>query len=259
MTKTIPARGAALVTGGARRMGRAFVDALAEDGYRVIVHFNTSGKEAEEAARDIESRGGRAIALGADLSDPAAAGALVARARQEAGPIEVLVNSASIFEDDTSSNLTPESFRRHMEVNTLAPALLSRDFAALAADNSGGSAMILNVLDYKLFNINADYFSYTLSKAALKTMTEMLAREFAPKVRVNALAPGLTLPSPYHDEDEFERLHDDNPLRCGPRLEDMVRTLRYFLATPSVSGQILAVDGGQHFDPRLTRDVFGAL
>lgn len=258
MTNTMPAKGAALVTGGARRMGRAFVDALVEDGYRVIVHYNTSGEEAEKAARDINSRGGRAIALGADLSDPAAAGALVERARQEIGPLEVLVNSASIFEDDSPSNLTPESFRRHMEVNTLAPALLSRDFAAQAAD-TGGSAMILNVLDYKLFNINADYFSYTLSKAALKTMTEMLAREFAPAVRVNAVAPGLTLPSPYHDEDEFDRLHDDNPLRCGPRLEDMVRTLRYFLATPSVSGQILAVDGGQHFDPRLTRDVFGAL
>ena len=171
------------------------------------------------------------------------------------GPVSLLINSASIFEDDGVDSVSDDSFRRHMEANTLAPVLLSKAFAAQAPAGS----MIFNVLDYKLFNINADFYSYTISKAALKAVTEMLARALAPKIRVNAVAPGLTLPSPYHDEATFERLHNDNPLQCGPTPDDLVRTLRWFLATPSVSGQIVCVDGGQHFDPRLTRDVFGAL
>lgn len=255
MSKHASGKGAALVTGAAKRMGRAFITALAEDGYIPVVHHNTSSDEADALVDEFRKQGIEAVALGADLGDPDAAQGLIGRACEAVGPLSVLVNSASIFEDDSAKDLTADSFRRHMDVNTLAPALLSREFARQA----GTGSMIFNVLDYKLFNINADFFSYTLSKAALKTMTEMLARELAPTVRVNAVAPGLTLPSPYHSDEEFERLHDDNPLKRGPTLEDMVGTLRYFLATPSVSGQILAVDGGQHFDPRLNRDVFGAL
>lgn len=255
MSNGVSDKGAALVTGAARRMGRAFIEALADDGYAAVVHYNSSPDEADTLVETLRGRGVEAVAIGADLSDPAQAGGLISRARDAIGPLSVLVNSASIFEDDRAGNVTADSFRRHMNVNALAPALLSRAFAGQAE----AGAMIFNVLDYKLFNINADFFSYTLSKAALKTMTQMLARELAPTVRVNGVAPGLTLPSPYHSQAEFERLHDDNPLQCGPTPDDMVRTLRYFLATPSVSGQIMAVDGGQHFDPRLTRDVFGAL
>ncbi|KAA5804884.1 SDR family oxidoreductase [Alkalicaulis satelles] len=247
--------GAALVTGAARRIGRALAEALAEDGYALAVHYNTSREEAEAFAQAIRDAGGRAEALGADLSDPDAAGGLIDAARAALGPVSVLVNSASIFEDDGFDTISADSFRRHMDANTLAPALLSRAFAAQAPEGS----MIFNLLDYKLFNINADFFSYTLSKAALMTMTQMLARALAPRVRVNAAAPGLTLPSPYHSVEQFERLHHDNPLTRGPTPDDLVRTLRYFLNTPSVSGQIVCVDGGQHFDPRLTRDVFGAL
>lgn len=248
-------RGAALVTGGAKRVGQAFIEALAGDGHPVAIHYNTSSAEAEALADAIRAAGGRAIALGADLMDAGATQALVGRAAESVGPIQLLVNSASIFEDDSLGSLTAESFHRHMTANTLAPALLTQAFARQA----GEGAMVLNVLDYKLFNINADYFSYTLSKAALKTMTEMLARDLAPKVRVNAMAPGLTLPSPYHSEAEFERLHHDNPLGRGPDPADLVRALRFFRDSPAVSGQTVCVDGGQHFDPRLTKDVFGAL
>ncbi len=256
MTASHPAdKGAALVTGASKRIGWALAQALAEDGYALAVHYNASRDEADAFAADIRARGGRAAALGADLSDPDAAGGLIDAARAALGPVSVLVNSASVFEDDAVGSVTAGSFRRHMDANTLAPALLSQAFAAQAPDG----AMIFNILDYKLFNMNADFFSYTLSKAALMTMTQMLARALAPKVRVNAAAPGLTLPSPYHPVEEFERLHHDNPLKCGPTPDDLVRTLRYFLNTPSVSGQIVCVDGGQHFDPRLTRDVFGAL
>lgn len=248
-------KGAALVTGGAKRVGRAFIEALAGDGHPVAIHYNSSAREAEALADTINAAGGRAAAVGADLTDAAATEALISQAAERLGTVKLLVNSASIFEDDALETLTAESFHRHMTANALAPALLTKAFAAQA----GEGAMVLNVLDYKLFNINADYFSYTLSKAALKTMTEMLARSLAPNVRVNAVAPGLTLPSPYHSDTEFERLHHDNPLKRGPDPEDLVRALRFFRDSPAVSGQIVCVDGGQHFDPRLTRDVFGAL
>ncbi len=245
----------ALVTGAARRVGRAFAQALAADGYAIAVHYNRSAGEAEAFAREIEAGGGRAAAVGADLSDPEAAEGLIGAAAEALGEIGVLVNSASIFEDDRPDSITPETFRRHLDVNTLAPALLCKAFAAQASRG----AMILNVLDYKLFNLNADFFSYSISKYALKGITEMLARDLAPDVRINAVAPGLTLPSPYHSVADFERLHHDNPLGSGPDPDDLVRALRFFLESPPVTGQILCVDGGQHFDPRLTRDVFGSL
>lgn len=247
--------GAALVTGGAKRVGRAFIEALAGDGHPVAIHYNTSGDEAQALAEAVNAAGGRACMVRADLMTAEDTEALIARAAEALGPIQLLVNSASIFEDDSLDTLTADSFHRHMAANTLAPALLTKAFA----NQAGEGASVLNVLDYKLFNINADYFSYTLSKAALKTMTEMLARDLAPRVRVNAVAPGLTLPSPYHSEAEFERLHHDNPLGYGPDPEDLIRALRFFRDSPAVSGQTVCVDGGQHFDPRLTRDVFGAL
>ncbi|TRO96369.1 SDR family oxidoreductase [Glycocaulis profundi] len=248
-------RGAALVTGGAKRVGAAFIEALAASGHDVVIHYRSSAAEAEALAKKVRKKKVKAVTLDADLSDPAMAGALIERAQRAIGPVSVLVNSASIFEDDEIGSVTAESFNAHMQANALAPLLLSQAFARQAPAGS----MIFNVLDYKLFNINADYFSYTVSKAALKTMTEMLARALAPKVRVNAVAPGLTLPSPYHSEAEFERLHDDNPLGHGPTPEELAAALVYFLDAPAVSGQILCVDGGQHFDPRLTKDVFGAL
>ena len=248
-------RGVALVTGGAKRVGRAFIEALAADGHSCAVHYNTSSAQADGLVETIRGGGGRACAVGADLSDGDAAEGLIDRAAEELGPISLLVNSASIFEDDRPDTITTDSFNRHMSANLLAPALLSKAFAAQA---SAGS-LIVNLLDYKLFNVNADYFSYTLSKAGLKAMTEMLARDLAPSVRVCGIAPGLTLPSPYHSDEEFERLHHDNPLGVGPTTDDLVRALRFFRDSAPVSGQIVCVDGGQHFDPRLTRDVFGVL
>lgn len=253
MTDHTSCQGAALVTGGAKRLGRAFIEALAADGHDVIIHYNSSADEAEALATEL--KGVRAIALGADLSKPEEAAGLIKRANQALGPVGVLVNSASIFEQDQLEDVGADSFHRHMAANTLSPALLTKALAGQGLER----ACVVNVLDYKLFNLNADYFSYTLSKAALKTMTEMLAKSLAPKVRVNAIAPGLTLPSAHHSEDEFERVHNDNPLQRGANPEDLVAALRFFVNTPSVSGQIVCVDGGQHFDPRLSQDVFEAL
>lgn len=254
-TLPAPDKPAALITGAAKRMGCAFAERLAARGHPLAVHYNNSRDEAEAFVETIQAAGGRATAIGADLGDADAVCALVAKAGEALGALGVLINSASVFEDDAWDTLTPDSFRRHMDINALAPMLLSQGFARQARQG----AMILNVLDYKLFNVNADFFSYTVSKSALKTMTQMLARALAPRVRVNAIAPGLTLPSPYHSQEAFERLHNDNPLDAGPTLADMVRTMDYYLDTPTVSGWTIPVDGGQHFDPRLTRDVFGAL
>ncbi len=253
MGDLVTAKPAALVTGGAKRLGRAFIEALAADGHDVIIHYNSSADEAEALASELKDV--RAIALGADLSQPQEAAALIARATDALGPVGVLVNSASIFEQDQLADLGAESFHRHMTANTLAPALLTKALAGQGLER----ACVVNVLDYKLFNLNADYFSYTLSKTALKTMTEMLAKSLAPNVRVNAIAPGLTLPSAHHSDEDFERVHDDTPLQQGSTPEDLVAALRFFVNTPSVSGQVLCVDGGQHFDPRLSRDVFEAL
>lgn len=249
------ASGVALVTGSAKRVGRAFIEALAAQGQACAVHYNASSGDAEALVDALKQKGVRAAAFAANLSDPEATQFLIGQVHNELGPLSLLINSASIFEDDSPATVTAQAFHRHMTANLLAPALLSKAFAAQAPSGS----LIVNLLDYKLFNINADYFSYTLSKAGLKTMTEMLARELAPKVRVCAIAPGLTLPSPYHSAEEFERLHHDNPLQCGPTLDHLVQAMMFFRNTPSVSGQIVCVDGGQHFDPRLTRDVFGAL
>ena len=249
------AKGVALVTGSAKRVGRAIIEALAADGQDCAVHYNSSSLEADALVETLKAKGVKAASFGADLSDPAAAEALTGQVAQALGPVSLLVNSASIFEDDAPATITAASFRKHMDANLLAPALLSKAVAAQAPRG----ALIVNMLDYKLFNINADFFSYTLSKAGLKAMTEMLARDLAPRVRVCAIAPGLTLPSPYHSNAEFERLHHDNPLQCGPTTDHLINAIRFFRDTPSVSGQIVCVDGGQHFDPRLTRDVFGAL
>lgn len=246
---------AALVTGGAKRIGAAFVKALAEDGHRVAIHYNSSADEAEALAGTITAAGGKAIAIHGDLSSSTAVSDLIQSVSAELGPVGVLVNSASVFEADQLATLQPANFDRHMHANLLAPALLSKAFAR----QGGEAGLIVNMLDYKLFNLNGDYLSYTLSKSGLKTLTEVLARQLAPRIRVNAIAPGLTLPSAHHDEEEFARLHNDNPLKTGVSPDDLVRALRFFKDTPSVSGQTICVDGGQHFDPRLNRDVFDAL
>jgi len=255
MTTTLSQTGAALVTGGAKRIGGAFIKALAEDGFDVVIHYNRSAEDAEALASEVRATGVKAVALEADLTDAEATEGLIARAQDALGPVSVLVNSASMFKQDHLSDLKASSFQTHLAANTLAPALLTKALAAQGLEQ----AAVINLLDYKLFNLNADYFSYTLSKAALKTMTEMLARSLAPKLRVNAIAPGLTLSSAHHSEAEFDRLHADTPLQRGSTPEDLVAALRFLINTPSVSGQTVTVDGGQHFDPRLNRDVFEAL
>jgi NAD(P)-dependent dehydrogenase (short-subunit alcohol dehydrogenase family) len=229
----------ALVTGAGKRLGRAIAQALAADGWSLVVHYNASRAEAEALAAEI---GGRAARF--DLEDTDA----VQDFLRAQGRVDALINSASIFEPDRPEDVTPDLFIRQLRVNLMAPVLLASAMAeAHTARNSG---CVVNLLDQKLFNLNPDFFSYTLSKYALLGATQTMAMALAPRVRVNAVAPGVTLPVKGQTAQEFERAHRLNPMQGGATPDDVVRAVRFILATPSITGETIIVDGGQHLDAR---------
>lgn len=236
----------ALVTGAGGRLGRALAVRLAERGHDVAVHFNGSREGAEGTAAAVRGLGRRAETLGADLLDPAAAAALVGRAAGAlGGPLAVLVNSASIFDRDRLPNATAEGFTRHMAVHGLAPMLLTQAFATQAPDG----ALVVNMIDAGVLHPGPDFFTYALSKSVLATMTRTAALALAPRVRVNAIAPGPTLPAPRQSAEHFEALRAATPLGGGSSVEDLAGALDYLLGARAVTGVVLPVDGGQHLDP----------
>ena len=238
----------ALVTGAGKRLGAAIAKALAADGYKVWVHFNHSAEDARQTIADIRADGGDAEAVQFDLSDTAALPQLVRRL----GQIDVLVNSASVFEYDTAVKLDAAQMQRILNINLVAPCLLASVMAESHAEKNSGC--VINLLDQKLFNLNPDHFSYTLAKAGLHTATETLAMQFAPNVRVNAIAPGLTLPAPDMSQPDFDAAHKNNPMQGGSTPEDIVRTVRFILASPAMTAETILVDGGEHL-MRRHRDV----
>lgn len=244
----------ALVTGGARRLGEVFVRALAKQGFHVVIHANASVDRGEALANALIAKGMSAECAGFDLTDwrgvPDFMNGLVSRL----GPMRLLVNSASMFEYDQPGEVDPEQFSRTIDLNLKAPVLLAQAFARPHRGKGRDSGVIVNMLDQKLWNLNPDFFSYTVAKQALHGATQLLARSFAPDVRVCGLAPGITLPSGDQTEEEFERAHTHNPMQGGSTPEDLVRALQFILDTPSFTGSTLLVDGGQHFDSR-NRDV----
>lgn len=237
----------AIVTGGAKRIGAALVRALAKDGWHVVIHCNRSRAEADALAAEI----GHATAVAADLADPDAAATILAAAAG-APPLGLLVNSASLFEYDRFDDFGLDHWQRHLNVNLRAPALLIRAFAAAIPD--GETACVVNFLDAKLASLNPDYFTYTVSKIGLAGVTELAARAFAPKLRVNAIAPAVTLVSGPQSRENFEAVHTLNPLHRGVEVAELVAALRFIVATPSLNAQTIAVDGGQRL-LGLTRDV----
>ena len=241
---TLPVPKAALVTGGGRRIGRACALALAEAGYAVAVHYHRSGKAAEGVAASIREAGGNAIALAADLADEDAVTALLPRAAAALGPIGVLVNNASVFEHDTSDTVTRQGWDAHLSVNLRAPFVLIQEFARhLSADASGN---IVNLLDERVWNLTPYFVSYTASKAGLWTLTQTMALALAPRIRVNGIGPGPTLPSRRQSHEQFLQQCHAMPLQRGTSPEEIAAALRFILNAPAMTGQMIALDGGQH-------------
>jgi NAD(P)-dependent dehydrogenase (short-subunit alcohol dehydrogenase family) len=236
-----PAPGTALVTGAARRIGRAIGLDLGRRGWAVAVHYGTAAAEAHALVREIVESGGRAETLQADLRDEAATRALVPGAAKALGPVDLLVNNASVFEADEARTATRESWDAHMETNLRAPFVLCQAFAA-----QGRPGNIVNILDERVWKLTPYFASYTISKSALWTLTRTLALALAPAIRVNAIGPGPTLPSPRQTEAQFARQVAALPLRRGPTLEEICEAVRFILGAPSMTGQMIALDGGQH-------------
>ncbi len=245
---------AALVTGGSKRIGAAICRALAAEGAAVAIHCHQSKSEASALAAELESAGTRAVVVTADLSDPNQAMSLVERAAAELGPLDLLVNNASLFEYDDLGSLESERYLRHQAVNALAPILLSREFASQCPESGG---VVVNILDQKLSNPNPDYLSYTASKQALGGLTSALAQQLSPRVRVNGVAPGLTLPSEHASPEAFAEVHDGNPLGRGVQPEDIAEAVIYLAQAQAVTGVMLHVDGGEHLVPRSDDILYG--
>ena len=234
----------ALVTGGARRIGKAIVENLAAHGFAVAIHANESIAEAEAIARRIDAEGGRAVAVRCDLADGAATGRLIKAATAALGPLDLLVNNASVFRPDTVEAFDDTLLDRHFAVHVKAPSILARDFVRQLPDEMSGS--IVNIIDQRVWNPTPRYYSYTLSKSALWMATRTMAQGFAPRVRVNAIGPGPSLPSERQDDAAFRAQVEGLILRRGPSLDEFGRTVRFLFDTPSITGQMIALDGGQH-------------
>jgi len=241
---TPPVPPAALVTGGARRIGRALVLALAEAGFAVAVHHHRSGAEAEALVAEIGRAGGTAVALAADLADEAAVQSLLPQAAVALGPIGVLVNNASVFENDAVATVSSQGWDAHLAINLRAPFVLSQEFAARLPPDAGG--VIINLLDERVWNLTPYFVSYTVSKAALWTLTRTMALALAPRIRVNGIGPGPTLPSPRQSAEQFLERCRSLPLRRGTSPDEIAAALRFILAAPAMTGQMIALDGGEH-------------
>jgi NAD(P)-dependent dehydrogenase (short-subunit alcohol dehydrogenase family) len=235
---------AALVTGGARRIGRAICEGLAKEGFAVAIHANSSLEEAEALARALRGTGAEAVALAADLRDEQETAALVHRASEALGGLGVVVNNASLFLPDRLTEFERATWDGHFDIHVRAPSIIVREFARLlpAADKG----LVVNIIDQRVWAPTPNYYSYMLSKAALAMATKTMAMTLAPDIRVNAIGPGPTLPNARQTDADFARQAQALLLGSGPGLDEFARTILYFYASPSVTGQMVALDGGQH-------------
>jgi NAD(P)-dependent dehydrogenase (short-subunit alcohol dehydrogenase family) len=244
MSEMPPGPRTAIVTGGAKRIGAALCRALSADGWHLLIHCNRSLAEGEALAAEL----GNAKVVRAELADRHAA-ATVMGALDGLPPPRLLVNNASRFVYDSAREFTLDQWDAHLDVNLRAPALLSQAFA-----NRAGEGLIVNLLDAKLAQPNPDFFTYTVSKFGLAGLTELCARAFAPNIRVCGIAPSVTLVSGPQSRENFDAVHGLNALGRGVRVEEIVAALRFLLATPTITGQTVTLDGGQRF-LGLPRDV----
>jgi len=236
----------ALVTGAAHRIGRAIALDLAEQGFDLAIHYNRSGDAAEELAAHIRGMGmgRRAATLAADLGREEDTASLIDRAAESLGPVGVLVNNASRFEYDVWDKVSRESWDIHMEANLRAPFLLSQAMARTLPEDAEG--VIVNLLDQRVWNLTPYFITYTLSKAGLWALTQTLALALAPRIRVNGIGPGPTLKSERQNDDHFRMQWDATPLQHGASAQEIAAGVRYILAAHSMTGQMIALDGGEH-------------
>ncbi|MCF8506462.1 MAG: SDR family oxidoreductase [Caulobacter sp.] len=235
--------GVAVITGAARRIGRALAVQAARSGYDVAVHHRDSTDDAEETAALVRAEGRRACVLAGDLTTRDAAD-LIGRAAADLGPVTLLVNNASLFLEDRLQTFDADGLDAHMATNLRAPAVLAQAFAAnLPGDRAG---LIVNILDQRVWRPNPQFFSYSLSKAALWHATQTMAQALAPRIRVNAIGPGPTLGSVHQVPGEFEQEAAGTPLARAVSPDEIAAALRYLIDAPSVTGQMIAVDSGQH-------------
>lgn len=236
--------GTVLVTGAGRRLGRAIALDFADRGWRVGVHYGASAEAARSLVAEISAQGGNAAALPADLSRPDTFAPLVEACAEALGPPNCLINNAARFERDTLETLTAASWQLHLDVNLRAPVFLAKAFAASLPGGATGN--VVNLIDQKVLRLNPDYFSYTIAKAALWTATQTMAQALAPRIRVNAVAPGPVIKARGQSEAEFEEEFRSTLLKRKVKPEEVVAAIRFLIDTPSITGQMIAPDGGQH-------------
>ncbi|KQS68068.1 short-chain dehydrogenase [Rhizobium sp. Leaf371] len=234
----------ALVTGGAKRIGRAIVEDLARHGFAVAIHANGSLDEAHALRASLAAEGATAAVVQADLTDASDLGRLVREASAAIGPLGLLVNNASVFAKDTLETFDEAVWDQHFALHVKAPSVLAGHFAAQMPAEATG--LIVNMIDQRVWSPNPRFYSYMLSKSALLTATVTMAQSLAPAIRVNGIGPGPTLPNDRQNEADFRAQVDSVMLKVGPGLEDFGRTIRYMFDTPSMTGQMIALDGGQH-------------
>jgi len=234
----------ALVTGGSRRIGRAIALGLAEAGFDVAIHFHTSAADASATVAAIAARGRRGVALAADLAREDEVVRLVPAAAEALGPVGVLVNNASTFARDEWHDATRASWDAHLEPNLRAPFVLTQAMARALPPHAEGA--VINLLDQRVWSLTPHFVSYTVSKAGLWALTRTLALALAPRIRVNGIGPGPTLPSPRQTPEQFARQCASVPLGRGSCPEEVARAALAILALPSMTGQMIALDGGQH-------------
>ncbi|MBU4530087.1 MAG: SDR family oxidoreductase [Hoeflea sp.] len=237
-------KGTVLVTGAGRRIGKAVATDLAAHGYHVAIHANRSGAEAEAVAASIRDAGGLAEVFLADLSDSTAVRRLHEEVSDRLGPPDIIVNNASVFQDDHVRAFDEALFDRHFAIHLKAPAILAEAMATSLPEDRDG--LIVNIIDQRVWRLTPRFFSYTLSKSALWTATRTMAQALAPRIRVNAIGPGPTLANERQNADDFQRQVAAVPLGHGPDLSEFGATIRYLHQARSVTGQMIALDGGQH-------------
>lgn len=242
--------GAALVTGAGKRIGKALALALADAGYDIAAHYRSSKAEVEDTLAQVKAKGRNGVALQADLSKESETATLIPKGADALGPITLLVNSASVFENDGIASMTRESWDLHMETNLRAPLKLTQDFVAqdfIKTAHKDANNLIVNIIDQRVLKLTPQFLSYTLSKASLFTLTKTLAQALGPHgVRVNGIGPGPVLRNPRQSEEDWRRQNEATVLGHGATPPEIADALLYLISARSVTGQMIAVDGGQH-------------